>query len=292
MTLGGLLVGTAVLAGCGTQQADSSASATSDASPSAVAPSAVMPTPSADAFVASVMRTRGLATADLEVTVTTDVGGSVRTLTGEGPSAVNKGYGDMRWTDASGAVTRELSNGKGLFVQTDVPAGMWTRLPDERATPTGRLADPLRGLGGLADVTKVGPEDLDGTATTRYTGTLPASPDSLALLGFSDEELVEIGTDWQGADRRVSRSGSTPEGRIVGIERTLDLPDAAAGPVSAVTMTALSDFTTIIDLEPPADGERRRGTGQPVAPEVSSPAGQSAAVTPLPRQTTPASLTV
>ena len=163
---------------------------------------------------------------------------------------MSNGYGDMRWTDASGAVTRELSNGKGLFVQTDVPSGMWTRLPDERATPTGRLADPLRGLGGLADVTKVGPEDLDGTATTRYTGTLPASPDSLALLGFSDEELVEIGTDWQGAVVDVT-VWIDSKGRVVGIERTLDLPDAAAGPVSAVTMTALSDFTTTIDLEPP-----------------------------------------
>ena len=96
VTLGGLLVGVAVLAGCGTQQADSSASATSGASPSAIAPSAVTPTPSADAFVASVMRTRDLATADLEVTVTTDVGGNVRTLTGEGSSAVSNGYGDMR----------------------------------------------------------------------------------------------------------------------------------------------------------------------------------------------------
>jgi LppX_LprAFG lipoprotein len=247
LTLGGLLIGVGVLAGCGTQQAGSSASA---ASPSAVAPSAVLPTPSADAFVASVMRTRDLATADLEVTATTDVGGDVRTLTGEGSAAVAQGYASMRWTDASGAVTRELSNGKGLFVQTDVPEGMWTQLPEERATPTGRLADPLRGLGGLADVTKAGAEDLDGSPTTRYTGTLPASPDSLALLGFSDEELVEIGTDWQGADVDVT-VWIDAKGRVVGIERTLALPEAAAGPVSAVTMTALSDFTTTIDLEPP-----------------------------------------
>ncbi len=98
-------------------------------------------------------------------------GGDVRTLTGTGSAAVAQGYGDMTWTDASGAVTRELSNGKGLFVQTDVPDGMWTRLPDERATPTGRLADPLRGLGGLADVTRHGPEDLDGVPATRFTGS-------------------------------------------------------------------------------------------------------------------------
>ncbi len=244
--LGGLLLGPATLAGCGTQQADSSASV----SPSPALPSAVTPTPSADAFVASVMRTRDLATADLGITVTTEVGGVMRSLTGEGSSAVSKGYGDLRWTDSSGAVTRELSNGKGLFVQTDVPDGTWTLLPDERATPTGRLADPLRGLGGLSRVTKAGPEDLDGIPTTRYTGTLPASPESLALLGFSDEELVEIGTDWQGAVVDVT-VWIDSKGRVVGIQRTLDLPGSAAAPVSAVTMTRLSDFTTTIDLEPP-----------------------------------------
>lgn len=245
----GLVLGSAALAGCGTQRADSAASS---GPPSAVSPtpSAVAPTPSADGFVASVMRTRDLATADLAVTVTTDVGGSARVLTGTGVAAVAQGYGDMLWTDASGAVTRELSNGKGLFVQTDVPDGTWVRLPDERATPTGRLVDPLRGLGGLSDVTEAGTEDLDGLPTTRYTGTLPASPESLALLGFSDEELVAIGTDWQGGVVDVT-VWLDAKGRVVGIERSLALPEAAAGPVSASTVTGLSDFTTDIDLEPP-----------------------------------------
>lgn len=241
-----LLLGSVAVAGCGTQRADTGASS---AAPSAAA-SVPSPTPSADEFIASVMRTRDLATAALEITATTDVGGSVRTLTGTGVSALSEGYGDLLWTDAGGAVTRELSNGKGLFVQTDVPDGTWTLLPDERATPTGRLADPLRGLGGLSGVTEAGPEDLDGVPTTRYTGTLPASPESLALLGFSDEELVEIGTDWQGGVVDVT-VWIDARGRVVGIERSLDLPGAAAAPVSAATMTSLSEFTTTIDLEPP-----------------------------------------
>lgn len=238
----GLLIGSVAVAGCGTQRADSSASS--------APPTVVSPTPSADEFVASVMRTRDLGTAALEVTVSTDVGGTRRTLGGSGVSAVSQGYGDLLWTDADGDVTRELSNGKGLFVQTDVPDGTWTLLPDERATPTGRLADPLRGLGGLADVTAAGADELDGVPATRYTGALPASPDSLALLGFSDEELVEIGTDWQGGVVDVN-VWIDARGRVIGIERTLDLPAAAAAPVSATTMTRLSDFTTSIELEPP-----------------------------------------
>lgn len=238
----GLLLGSAAMSACGTQRADSAASP--------APPSAVSPTPSADEFVASIMRTRDLSTADLAVDVTTDVGGSIRTLTGTGVASVSSGYGDMRWIDAGGTVTRELSNGKGLFVQTDVPDGTWIRLPDERATPTGRLADPLRGLGGLAEVTEVGPEELDGIPSTRFTGTLPASPESLALLGFSDEELVEIGTAWQGASVEVS-VWLDGRGRVVGIERSLALPEAPAGAVYASTMTRLSDFTTDIELEPP-----------------------------------------
>ncbi len=237
-----LTVGAAALAGCGTQRADSAASS--------APPSVVLPTPSADDFVASVMRTRDLATADLDATVTTEVGGVVRTLTGTGSAAVAQSYADMTWTDASGAVTRELSNGKGLFVQTDVPDGLWSRLPDERATPTSRVSDPLRGLGGLADVARAGAEEFDGIPATRYTGTLPATPESLAMLGFSDEELVEIGTDWQGGVVEVT-TWIDGRGRVIGIQRSLDLPDAAAAPVSATTLTALTDFTTSIDLEPP-----------------------------------------
>lgn len=238
----GLLLGSVAVTGCGTQRADSAASS--------APPSVVSPTPSADDFIASVMGTRELATAALDITVSTEVGDVVRTLEGTGKAAIDKGYGDLEWTDASGTVTRELSNGKGLFVQTDLPDGTWTRLPSERSTPTGRLAEPVRGLGALQNVTRVGPDDLDGIPTTRYTGTLPASPETLALLGFSDEELVEIGADWQGGivDVTVWLDG---RGRVVGVERSLDLPGAATGPVTAVTMIRLSDFTTSIDLEPP-----------------------------------------
>jgi hypothetical protein len=238
----GLVLGSLVVTGCGTQRADAGASS--------APPAIVSPTPSADEFVASVMRTRDLATAALEVTVSTDVGGDLRTLTGSGTSAISRGYGELLWTDAAGATTREVSNGKGLFVQTDVPDGLWTRLPDERSTPTGRLADPLRGLGGLQDVVRAGPEELGGTPATRYTGVLPASPDSLLLMGFSDEELVAIGEDWQGGVIDVTvwvDSG----GRVIGIRRSLDLPAAAAGPVTAETMTELSEFTIATDLAPP-----------------------------------------
>jgi hypothetical protein len=238
----GLALASLVLAGCGTQRADAGA-------PSAP-PAAVSATPSADEFVASVMRTRDLATAALEVTVSTDVGGDLRTLTGSGSSAVSNGYGELLWTDADGTTTREVSNGKGLFVQTDVPDGLWTRLPDERSTPTGRLADPLRGLGGLQDVVRTGAEELGGIPATRYDGTLPASADGLLLMGFSDEELVAIGEDWQGAVIEVT-VWVDGRGRVVGIERSLDLPAAAAGPVTARTMTELSDFTRAIDLAPP-----------------------------------------
>ena len=160
-----------------------------------------------------------------------------------------------------------MSNGKGLFVQTEVPDGTWTRLPSERSTPTGRLAEPLRGLGGLADVTRAGSDDLDGTPTTRYTGTLPASPDTLALLGFSDEELVQIGTDWQGSvvDVTVWVDGA---GRVVGVERS---PGPADGDRRA-GVGGHDDPTERLHHEhrpgAPADGERGRGPRRAVAPRV------------------------
>jgi hypothetical protein len=102
----------------------------------------------------------------------------------------------------------------------------------------------------LADVSREGRDDLDGAPTTRYTGTLPASPENLALLGFSDEELVAIGTDGQDGIVQVT-AWIDGNGRVVGIRRSVDLPGAAAGPVSAETMTRLRDFASSIDLAPP-----------------------------------------
>ncbi len=99
------------------------------------------------------------------------------------------------------------------------------------SAPRRPVGSPTRSAASADSRTspRSGPRSSTASPTTRYTGTLPASPGQPALLGFSDEELVEIGTDWQGAVVEVT-VWIDAKGRVIGIERTLDLPAAAAGP--------------------------------------------------------------
>ena len=109
-------------------------------------------------------------------------------------------------------------------------------------------------------------------------------------MGFSDEELVAIGEDWQGAVIEVT-VWVDGRGRVIGIERSLDLPAAAAGPVTATDDDRAERLHARDRPRAAPDRERRRGSRGPVG-GWSAATGQSAAVTPLPRHTTPASLTV
>jgi hypothetical protein len=208
------------------------------------------PTPSSNDFTDSLEHTRSLATATVLIDLTTTVGTTVRDLTGTGGVAFYKGYGDLRWTSVDGSVLHERSNGRGLFVQTDVPGGEWTRTKDPTATATSRLADPLRGLGLVSEPVVAGSEVVDGVRATKMIGSLPAGPEALALLGLTDQEIAAIGEDWRG--QLVSVAVWIDDGgRIVRIDRALDLPDATTGPVVARTSTRLSDFSRIVDLAPP-----------------------------------------
>ena len=230
------------LAACGTPRVDP------DSAPSA--PVVVLPTPAVNDFVSTVMRTRGLGTADLtvEVSTTTDEG-TVR-LSGTGPAGFSKGYGSLEWVTDDGEVFTELSNGKGLFVQVGGPAAMWTHSPDAWSTPTSRLADPLRGIGTAIDVVDAGPTRLGEVDTVGYTARIPADPESLSLMGLSDEQIASLGDSWRGEWIDVS-VWVDERGRIIRVERTVDLPRTPIGPVSATTVTDLADFSRTIDLEPP-----------------------------------------
>jgi hypothetical protein len=219
-----------------------------DSAPSG--PAVVLPTPAVNDFVSTVMRTRGLGAADLsiEVNVTTDEG-TVR-LIGTGPASLGQGYGGLDWVTEDGDVFTEVSNGKGLFVQADGPTEMWTHSTEKWPTPTSRLADPLRGIGTATDVVKVGSASLGKLDTVRYTGRIPASPESLMLMGLEDEQIAALEDSWR--DQWIDIAvWADPRGRIVRIERSVDLPDTPIGPVSATTTTEVDNFSRTIDLDPP-----------------------------------------
>ncbi len=110
----------ASLIGCGTPRVEPGST------PSAAA--LVLPTPAASDFVSTVMRTRVLGTAELTVDVTTTTPDGTTRLTGSGPAGISQGYGGLTWVTDNGETFTEISNGKGLFVQTGGSDGMWTKL--------------------------------------------------------------------------------------------------------------------------------------------------------------------
>jgi hypothetical protein len=239
-------VATAV-AGCGTKRVEPSAGPSSSASALEVIP----PTPSANDFVSAIMFTKTAGSADLAVEAVTSVDGAERRLEGTGFGAVGPGYADLTWA-SDGGTERELVNDQGVFVQTDVPDGKWTRLAEGETTPTTRFADPLRGLAAMSGVVDEGADTIDGVRATRHSGRIPVDVEELSVMGLSDEEIAAIGDSWRGAviDATVWLDGSN---RVIRVERALDLGDASPVTVTAFTATDISDYGKTITLKTPPD---------------------------------------
>jgi hypothetical protein len=238
------------LAGCG-----SAAAPTATAEPSTQAPSSppvILPTPSANGFVDSVISTQSMGSAQLEVDLTSTVDGSTTSLHGEGISVLDPGWADLTWT-TDGATTREMVNDQGIFVQTSPPDGRWTHIatkaPNPGATPTSASAAPLRDLETLAGVTIDGQEKIDGEPATRITGTLPVDDTELMSLGLSQEQIDAIGPLPAGAHVDVTVWLDSAS-HIIRVDRRLAL--GAGSTADVLSSTRLVDFGAMVDLTSPS----------------------------------------
>lgn len=236
----GIAATIASLAGCGTPRVDPS---------TAPPPQEITMMPSNNAFVTSIQATEVLSSAAVDIDLATTVGDRTEERTAEGVAALRRGFGELTWTE-DGATRRERYNGKGVFVQDDVPDGTWTHLPKDELTPTIRLADPLRGLGQLQDVDVTEDVTATGVPVTRYTGRLPADPDRLAYLALTPEQIEGIGSAWEGRSIDVV-AWTDPRRRVVRVDRTFSVTGDDGVPVSVTVKTVLDDFGAQIDLAPP-----------------------------------------
>ena len=178
--------------------------------------------PMANAFVSSVMHTRGLGSAAVEISAESSVDGVDTRLTGTGGVDLGRGFGNILWTDAGGE-SREIVNDVAVFVQSDGPGSTWTRLPEGQKRPTTALTAPLAGLGALSDVASLGTEDVGGRPATHYAGKLPADAANLAALGLTDEQIARLAGQADGATIDVSAWVDSAS-RIVRVDRSVDLP--------------------------------------------------------------------
>lgn len=205
--------------------------------------------PTASDFVSTVTLTRDLGTADLDIDVETKVGGTSRRMSGVGTAGLHAGVGDITWTDVQGT-TRELGTFLAIYVQADPPDGPWYRLDDGQPTTRSGFADPLSGLGSLEGVTATRADSAATGAQTVYSGTLPVDPVRLRELGFSDEEIAGLGESWQ--NERIDVSVRVDGlGRIVRVDRAVDITGDDGLEHSVSVTTRLSDFSGGLDLTAP-----------------------------------------
>lgn len=235
-----LVAAMVVLAGCGTPRVDPS---------TAEPPQEITMMPSNNAFVTSIQATEVLSSANVDIDLTTTIGDQTQARTAEGVAALRRGFGELTWTE-DGSTRRERYNGKGVFLQDDIPDGMWTHLPKDELTPTIRLADPLRGLGQLQDITSREDVTTTGVPVTRYAGRLAADPERLAYLALTPEQIAGIGEAWQGQSIDVV-AWTDPRRRVVRVDRSFEVTGDDGVPVSVTVKTVLDDFGAQIDLAPP-----------------------------------------
>lgn len=247
-----LVAATLVLTGCGTHRVDPSASTpTLDGE--------IPPTPSANDYVSSVLNTKTRGSAKVTTTITIKTPEGQRTLVGKGPTFLDPGFGVIKWT-ADGATYVEMVNDQGIFVQSSPPDGRWTQYVDAKSTSatggvatttTSGSASPLRGLGVAQDVVNQGTEQVGKVSATRYTGRLPLTPKELRGMGLTEDEITALGEHWQGADENLT-VWIDPDGFIVKVDRSIDLPNATGGPVSVTSSTTLRNLGVALDVTSPS----------------------------------------
>lgn len=229
-------------AGAGAAMAALLAGCAAPASPATAPLSTAPPTPVAGALATGLMRTKALGTATASIDASAALPGGSRTMQATGAVGVDRGTGSLTWTLGDGSTVRHLRTAKGLFVQGGGPGG-WVLYADPGRVPAAAATDPLRGLGLLQDVSA-----RPTSSGTVVSGRLPATADSLRLVGLSDPEIAALAPGWQGRPVEVE-VGLDGSGRVVRVERRVRLPDGEAW-----MRTDLGDFRVPLNLTTPASG--------------------------------------
>jgi hypothetical protein len=203
--------------------------------------------PSADAFTSAVVATRSMGTAHESIDVQTAAPSRHDRRTGDGPTVLSSGWGDVTWT-ADGRRYRELVNDRGTYVQSDPPTGDWALQPVGGPTLTSGYLDSLRDLGVLRDVTNEGSDTTPGVPTTRYSGWLPLDATEAALLGLTTADLATIPEAPNARQERVT-AWVDDFGHVIRVDRRV--LGATADLVRSTT--SLDEFSLLLDLSSPTD---------------------------------------
>jgi hypothetical protein len=240
LALSGALLGVGLLAGCG-------APSTGTAYKTSVSADSLSP---AAAVRAATSATEQAGSASFRLTLTADDGSTPTTVEVRGKADLDGKSADLSATipGESGPTTvrqRVVDGVVYLKVEgSDILPATWVKL-DPSALPEGAGKDlggmlggagsgtvtaPLDALREVAEVEKVGTQEIDGIATTHYRATL--DPAKLAAAFGPLESLGLGGGDTLGAGTMPVDLWVDTEGRVVRVSQKVDLSAADAGPLS------------------------------------------------------------
>lgn len=179
--------------------------------------------------------TRATGASTIEAQFITNVEGFERIVSGVGYAEIDRGFGDIEWTDELGA-SREVLTESGHFLELD---GAWFEIEGDGSLPTTTAFDPLAGLDTATNIVDAGSEDVAGTETTRLDADLDPIV-GVATMGFSQEEQTVFTP--QANTSLIATIWVDPEGRIVRILREYTSSSIDGDPITATSLFLLADL--------------------------------------------------
>lgn len=220
----------------------------------------------------AVVRTAAQTTAEtgsskFALTSTTAIGGQDVTFSGEGAFDYTAKTGQLMFkvpgrdgAAAGGGSIEQRIIGPDLYLTLPQMPGTFYRLKvaDVAGTSLGGSTDPiasLRALEGVADVSKIGEEQVRGVQTTHYRGSYDVKQ-AIAKATGAAKTVLESTLGASSLEQVPFDAFVDGEGRIVRFEQQIELPASEATRGQALTsktVLELFDFgTTVAVTAPPA----------------------------------------
>ncbi|MCH9816818.1 MAG: LppX_LprAFG lipoprotein [Actinomycetia bacterium] len=139
-------------------------------------------------------------------------------------------------------------DGKSYVKMAELGGDNWVEMPIEQLGLTDSILSPQDSMGNLSELTgikKVGKEDIDGVATTKYEGSMKIQ-DAMADAGLADQNGEVKGTAdvevWVDEEDRLVRVNTIVKAKVEGQE------------VKSSTSMTFSDYGVEVDVTaPPAE---------------------------------------
>ena len=274
--LSALVLGAALLAGCGGSSGGGEPEAKG---------------PAADTLVlAAAAKSTGVGSSKISLTSTTQVGGQDVAFAGEGAYDYVKRTGSLAFevpgadgTAASGGTIEQRIIGEDLYLSLPQQKGVFYKLKiaDVAGTSLGGSTDPtasLQALQGLTEVEEVGKEEVRGVETTHYRGEYDVQEAVAKAQGAAKTILQTAlrGTTLTTVPFDAYLDG---EGRLVKMTQKVELPASAATGGSALTSQTtieLYDFGSPVTVAVPPAASVRDGSPLLAALKQASPTASAA----------------